>query len=199
MSAPLRVLADPESAGAILPPVRREILALLREPDSAAGVARTLGQPRQRINYHVRELERAGLVREVGTRPRGNRMERLVQATASHYLIAPDAVGSLAADPTAVADRFSSTYLLAVAARTVQEVADLRQAADAAGKQLPTLTLQAEVRFGSPAAQHAFASELANCVAELVRRHHDESAPRGRTFNVVIGGYPSPRPATTTK
>lgn len=198
MAVPLRVLHDPDSAAAILPPVRREILALLREPGSASGVARALGQPRQRVNYHVRELERAGLVREVEAppaagRPRGGRAERLVQATASHYLIAPDALGRLSADPAAVADRFSSTYLIAVAARVVQDVAGLRDAADAAGKQLPTLTLQAEVRFASPAAQHAFAEELAACVADLVRRHHDAAAPAGRTFNFVVGGYPSPR------
>ena len=191
MTAPLSVVDRPDAAAAILDPVRRKILALLREPGSASSVARALAQPRQRVNYHVRELERAGLVREVGSRPRGSRAERLVQATASHYLIAPDAVGSLAADPAAVPDRFSSTYLVAVAARVIQDVAELRGAADAAGKRLPTLTLQTEVRFAGQSAQQAFGEELAGALAKLIRKYHDADAPGGRSFNFIVGGYPT--------
>jgi DNA-binding transcriptional ArsR family regulator len=191
VTAPLRVVDEPDAAAAILDPVRRQILALLREPGSASSVARALAQPRQRVNYHVRELERAGLVREVGPRSRGSRAERLVQATASHYLIAPGAVGALAADPAAIADRFSSTYLVAVAARAIQDLADLRVSADAAGKRLPTLTLETEVRFASQATQHAFGEELAAGLAKLIRKYHDADAAGGRSFNFIVGGYPT--------
>jgi DNA-binding transcriptional ArsR family regulator len=49
-------------------PVRLAVLEVLREPDSAARVARRLGQPREAVNYHVEELGRAGLVRPAGER-----------------------------------------------------------------------------------------------------------------------------------
>ena len=42
--------------------MRLRILASLRKPSSAAAVARELGRPRRRVNYHVKELERAGLI-----------------------------------------------------------------------------------------------------------------------------------------
>ena len=73
-----------------------QILKLLREPRSAASVARELELPRQRVTYHVRALEKSGLLRNVGERRRGNFVEQLVQATARYYLIAPQALGDLA-------------------------------------------------------------------------------------------------------
>ena len=57
----LLVLSDPVRARTLLDPERRRLVeALAREPDSASGLARRLGEKRQRLNYHLRLLERAG-------------------------------------------------------------------------------------------------------------------------------------------
>ena len=189
----LAVVTHPAQAASLLQPLRRTLLERLREPDSAAGVAHSLGLPRQRVNYHVRQLEEEGLLQEVGERRKGNVVERLVQATARHYLVSP----ALAGDPSGAdvgADRFSSTYLTAVSARAVAELAGLREAAATAGKKLPTLTLQAEVRFARPTDQQAFAEEMAEAFARIVARHNAEGAPGGRTFRIFLGGYPAPPP-----
>ena len=71
-------------------------------------------------------------------------------------------------------------------------VVDLRERAARAGKQLPTLTIQADVRFPDAAAQNAFAEELATCLARLVRQHHDPGAKSGRTFRFAVLGHPAP-------
>lgn len=189
--APLDLIEGVQRARAVLRAPRLEILERLREPDSAAGVARALGLPRQRVTYHVRELEKQGLLRVVGERRRGNFVERLVQATARHYLIAPQALGALGVRPDAIRDRFSSAYLIAVSAQTIREVSELRERARAAGKRLPTLTLETEVRFATAADQHAFAEALTNFVAELAARYHDADAENGRTFRFTIGGHPA--------
>ena len=60
--AAVRVVEAPEQASALLEPARLRILSVLRDPDSSAGVARTLGLPRQRVGHHVRALEAAGLL-----------------------------------------------------------------------------------------------------------------------------------------
>jgi hypothetical protein len=73
----------------------------------------------------------------------------------------------------------------------IREVGVLRSRASSAGKRLATLTLQTSVRFSSPDKQHAFAQELAQSVAELVARYHDEHAPTGRRFRVIAGAYPA--------
>lgn len=190
---PIHVVHAGTRASALLDPLRRRILQELREPDSAAGLARRLGQPRQKLNYHLRQLEADGLVREVGERRRGNFVERLVQAVARSYVISPVTVGDLAADPTRIADRASSAYLVAVAARAIREVAMLREDATRVGKQLPTLTLDTEVRFADAKAQRAFAEELSVAVAHLVAKYHNESAPRGRRFRVLAAAHPKPK------
>lgn len=197
LAPPLRdigIIDRPEPAAALLQrPVRLRILERLREPDSATGVARTLGLPRQRINYHVRELEKEGLLREVGERKRGNCVERLVQATARRYLIAPQTLGELGADAGEVEDRFSTAYLLGAAARTIRDVGLLREAADRAGKRLPTLTAETEIRFRSPADQQAFAEEATIFLQEMAARFHDAEAPDGRAFRLTFTGHPTPR------
>src|ERR687897_3489675 len=96
---PLEVVRRPEPAAALLDRTRQKLLAHLAEPDSASGLARRLRLPRQRINYHLRVLESAGLVELVEERRKGNCLERVVRATARSFVISPEALGGLG--PTA--------------------------------------------------------------------------------------------------
>ncbi|MCZ6917247.1 MAG: helix-turn-helix domain-containing protein [Gemmatimonadetes bacterium] len=191
-TTPFHLIEDAEGAASVFNPLRRKILSELDEPDSAAGLARRFGMPRQQINYHLRQLEREGLVEAVGERKKRNCTERLVRAVARSYLISPAALGRLAIDPARVRDQASSAYLVAVAAQVIREVAALRDRADHTDKKLPTLTMQADVRFSSPDAQRAFAEELSQQVARLVAKYHDDETPDGRTFRVLVGAYPAP-------
>jgi DNA-binding transcriptional ArsR family regulator len=187
----LDVVASAGRAAALLDPLRLKLLEGLREPDSAAGLARRLRLPRQRVNYHLRELEKQRLVELVGRRRRGNCTARLLRATAQAYVISPAALGGVAVDPAAVQDRFSAAYLLAVAARALRDVGELDARAQKTGRRLATLTLEAEVRFASADARAGFANELAGAVARLASKYHDEKAPGGRPFRFVIAGHPA--------
>jgi len=190
-AASVHIIADSDRAAAALHPLRLRILGELGDAESAAGLARRLGIPRQLVNYHLRQLERDGLVETVGERKKRNCTERLVKAVARSYLISPAAFGSLAAHPDHVADRASSAYLVAVAARLISEVAEQRSAAERAGKRLATMTVETEVRFATPAAQSAFADELAQAMAAVVAKYHDDVTPGGRRYRFIIGGYPT--------
>jgi DNA-binding transcriptional ArsR family regulator len=178
-------------AAALLNPLRLQILERLREPDSASGLSRLMKLPRQKLNYHLRELEKHGLVEPVEERKRGNCVERIVRATARYYFISPEALGNLATDPAQVQDRFSSTYLVAVAARAIHDLAILRTRAEKAGKKLATFTLETNVCFASAADQHGFAEELANAVAKLVGKYHHDQTLGGRQYKFFIGSYPA--------
>lgn len=200
-SPALNLIREHEEAAALLEPTRLKLLGALAEPDSASGLARRLGLPRQRVNYHLRELEKVGLVRLVEERKKGNCTERVVAAVARSYLISPEVLGPLGADPDRVEDRFSSAYLVALAARAIRELAVLRERADRAGRKVATLSLHTEVRFASAEDRNAFAEDLANAVAELVREYHtpggDES---GRLYRFLLGGYPAiTKPEETSK
>lgn len=67
----------------------------------------------------------------------------------------------------------------------------LRQQADAEDKRVATLTLETEVCFADPRSQAAFAEELAEALAGLVRKHHDADSPTGRRYRFMVGGYPA--------
>lgn len=178
----------------MLQPIRQRLLETFREPRSAAEAARILEQPRQRIGYHVRALEGAGLLEKVGERRSGNFVEKLLQSSARTYVIAPGALGMVGADRDAVRDRFSSDYLLAAAAGILRDVGELRTRADGEDKQLATLAIETEVAFATPEDQAAFAEELAETMADLAARYHTDG--EGRRFRFTLAGHPAvDRPA----
>lgn len=190
-SAAIQVLQQPDQGAALLHPIRLRLVGRLAEPNSASGLSREMGLPRQKINYHLRELEKSGLVRFVRQQRKGNCLERIVQATAKSYLISPEVLGSLASDPSRIPDRFSSGYMVAVAARTIRELAILQQRAEKARQPLPTFNLQADIRFASAEDRNGFAEELTQEVARLTAKYHNEAAASGRLYRFFLGGYPA--------
>ena len=188
----LDVIDEPATAIVALDDTRARILAALAEPGSATSVAAELGLPRQQVNYHLRTLEQHGLVELVEERPRRGLTERVVRATARGYVVAPPALGRDAARPEGV-DRMSSRYLIALAARLVQEVAALTRRAEEAGRSLPTLAIDTDLRFANAADRAAFTRELTEAVTGLAARYHDETAPGGRWNRLVVAAHPRPR------
>ena len=185
------VIETPAAAEASLDPVRSRLLAELAEPGSASSLAAKIGLPRQQVNYHLRTLERHGLVELVAERRKGNMTERLMRATAASYVISPAALAALQPDPERAPDRLSAFWLLSLAARLVRDVGSLLVGARAAGKRVATFALDGEVRFASAADRSAFAEELSHTVAALVAKYHDESASGGRPHRVVVAIHPS--------
>jgi DNA-binding transcriptional ArsR family regulator len=191
MNTAVYVIDEGGVAIAALHPLRLEILSELGEPDSAAGLARRIGIPRQQVNYHIRHLEEKGLVKLVGERRVRNCIERLVQAVGHSYVISPAALGELAADSERIEDETSPAYLMAVLSGVIQDVAGLQQGPGPQDKDVGTLALQADIRFRSLQAQKEFAAELAEEMARLVSKYHVPRASRGRLFRVLASAYPA--------
>lgn len=194
----LQVIEDPTIAEVSLDPIRTRLLAELVEPRSATAVAATLGLPRQLVNYHLRTLERHGLVELVEERRKGNVIERVLRATALSYVISPAALNGVQPDPSRSPDRLSARWLIALAARLVREVGQLLAGATKARKRLATFGMDGEVRFASAADRAAFAEELAAAVTKLIARYHDGRAPGGREHRVIVAVHPTPRAETLT-
>jgi DNA-binding transcriptional ArsR family regulator len=174
------VIEDPAAAESSLDPVRARLLAALAEPGSATTLAAVVGLSRQKINYHLRALERHSLIELIEERRKGNCTERVLRATARSYVISPSALAVVKPDPGRSPDQLSARWLLAVAARLVRDVGVLLTGATRARKPLATFALDGEVRFATAADRAAFAEELANAVTALVGKYHDETAEHGR-------------------
>lgn len=187
----MAVVRDTARAAHLVDPMRVGLLEKLGEPGSASSLARDLGVPRQRINYHLRELEKAGLVELVEERRKGNCVERVVKATARSYLISPEILGALGRTSEEQQDRFSASYLMAAAGRLLHDLSETAARAEASRKRVATLTLEADVRFATADARAAFAEELSSAIAQLVAKYHDDATPGGRTTHLMVGAYPA--------
>jgi biotin operon repressor len=188
----LQIVRDAAKAAVFLQPARLKILQeLSTAPNSGSALARQLDMPRQLVNYHLRELEKEGFIDFVAERRRGNCMERIVRASAASYLVSPEALGLLGTTPEQQRDRFSISYLIGAAARIIRDLATLSIRAAKANKRLATLTLETDVRFRNAEDRNAFSEELANTLAKLTAKYHDESAAGGRTFRFILAGFPA--------
>src|SRR5579862_5784543 len=114
------VIEDAAAAEVSLDPIRARMLAELAEPHTATTLAARLGLARQKVNYHVKTLEKHGLVELVEERRKGNMTERVVRASAAAYVISPAALAAVAPDPARSPDRLSARWLLALAGRLVR-------------------------------------------------------------------------------
>lgn len=192
MTVDVEVIEEVGRAQALLNQTRIELLENLAEPASAAAIARRLGVPRQRINYHLRELESHRLIELVKEKRKGNVTERIYRRAGHSYAISTAALGSLGSKPADIQDRFSCAYQIALASQVIRELAVMQADAAAVKKKLPTFALEVDVWFASAVKRNAFAEELAASVADLARKYHDEKAPQGREFRFYLGAYPRP-------
>lgn len=181
----LALLDRPDQVLVALEPLRRELLARLAEPASATELAVALGLGRQKVAYHLKALEEAGLVELVEERQRRGCTERVLRATAATFVVDPAVVSP---DPVEAQDRHAAEHLVGVAADTVRDVTRMQAAAAARGERLLTFTIEAEVSFGQPADLEAFTDALAEAVKATADRFHTGG---GRRYRVVMGGHPA--------
>ncbi|MFG1624851.1 helix-turn-helix domain-containing protein [Kribbella sp. NPDC049227] len=183
----LGYVEEPEKLRVALSPIRRRLLELLREPSSATQLAAALELPRQRVNYHLRELEKAGLIELVEERQRRGFTERILRAKAATLVVDPAVMGHAFSE---IQDQYAAEHLVDVAAGTVRDVARMQSAADADGKRLLTFTLEAEVRFAEPGDVHRFTDALTEAVRRTIEQFDTEN---GRPYRLIAGGHPAAR------
>ena len=201
MSSTLRWIDDAKTVGALANPIRRQILQRLTTPGSAASIARELGLPRQRVGYHMRELEKHGFVEKLREERKRGCIERVMRRTADSVVLAPDSMSDDKLHPKAVKDRFSSLYLIAMASQMLREVTEAQTGASDEEKLLPTFSLQVDVRLATQQDKNAFAEELGREIGRLAVKYHQPQTRPGRNFRVVVGSYlaPQTRPAARTE
>jgi len=185
-------------AAALLHPLRLRILDALREPDSAAGVARRFRLPRQKVNYHMRELARNHFLERAGQRRRRNMIERRYRTMAQGYILSPELLGRLGLSLPQAEDAFSAAYLLGVLALAQSELGRASREAAEQSKRLTTLSVSSELRFESAEQRAKFAVELRRAVVDAIGRYaspytlEDGSPGHGRPYRLVLGCYPIP-------
>lgn len=193
LPARLDYIGEPDRVRLALSPIRRRLLERLREPASATQLATELGLSRQRINYHLRELEQAGMLELVEERPRRGFTERILAASADAFVVDPSVLGAVAA--VEAQDRYAAEHLIGAASDVVRDVVRMQSAARREGTRLLTFTIEADVRFAAPADVERFCNHVAELVAEAAETHGTPTD--GRPYRLVLGGHPAPASPTT--
>ena len=177
-------------------PLRREIVALAREPISATDLARRLGHTRQRINYYLRQLARKGFLRRAGRRRRRNMFEQLYACSARGLALSPELLGDAAADWRRVPNTASDGYLLALSGEMQSDVARGSREAEKQGGEFSTFSFKSQFRFETSQERDAFARAAREAVAGVIARHAspyllpDRGDAPGKPFRLVLCFYP---------
>ena len=203
MLADVDWVADGTRALELLRPLRLEILRLAREPMSASELGEHLALPRQRVNYHVRQLARSGFLRRAGRRRKRNMFEQRYAASARGILLSQELLGAVAADWREIPDAASAGYLLALSGEMQSDVARASREAEKGARRISTLSFKSQFRFETPEQLGAFSRAMRRAVTEVIARHTsayrrpDGADAPGTPYRLVLGSYPyTPKPAT---
>ncbi len=180
-------IQTPEALQALSNPTRVAMLEALHEPRSAAAVGRELGQTRQRMNYHLKALEQAGLVQRIGTRQNGNFVETLFRATARAFVVSPQVAWSGPRRLEALRSQHALGTLVGIGEQLQRDAAVLLDRAAYESEQIASAAVSAEVSFDSDAERSAFMREYLEATKDLLDRY---GAKGGKPYRVVLAIHP---------
>jgi DNA-binding transcriptional ArsR family regulator len=196
----IEYLAELDRVSVLLHPLRLQIMELAIEETSGTEAARSLGLPRQMVNYHVSALEKAGFLIRIGDVRRRNMVERRLRTSARAYLISPDILGTLSSARRRIPDTASITALLSLTARVQSDLgATLSANSSALGPS--ALSFSSKLSFADDDARREFIRALGESVVSVVRQFSSPLTTTGMSqqYGLVLGLYPLPHPSQSTE
>ncbi len=187
------LISDFETLKVVADPLRAQIFELLvQETLTVAQVAEKLGQAASKLYYHIGLMEKAGLIKVVGTRQVRNMVEKDYRATADTVEVDPRLLNfsttegqeSLQAMLAATLDSTRDDILRSVQARIV----DLERGATPHGRRM---MLTRETSRLNPAQAEAFQERLAALVKEFATADGEADDANRHGYALTIALYPS--------
>lgn len=182
-------ISEPRAVEALAHPIRRRVLSELRAPNTAASVARAIGLPRQKVNYHLKELARAKLVRSAGQRLNGHLIEKLYEAVAGTFVVSPRLAWDDEKRDKALRDQISLERLVGLGEQLQQDANGLLDRAAYDDEEIPSASVEAEIRFSSEEDRAGFMEAYLKALGPLLEKY---GAREGRAFRVALAVYPNP-------
>jgi DNA-binding transcriptional ArsR family regulator len=190
----LKLIHGVEEAGALLQPLRLQVLVQLDAPRSCAEIAEALRESPQKIHYHVKVLERAGLVEKVAERRVRALAEALYRATARSFWLSPKLVDRIGG-PRRARDAASLEHLLGLAEELPLHLSVLAQHV-AEGHEIPSLGLTADVDLADRSRRAAFLRDVEESIRAIATRYaRNGSTPSGGAregYRLLLACYPHP-------
>lgn len=191
-------IEDVDQAAALLKPQRIEMLRLMDRPRTCLDLSKIFGETPQKINYHIKALQSAGLVEQVSERRVRGTVEASYQARARSYWLASDLIGQIGGDSIAQ-DQASLRNLLSL---TDEMRGDIGHLAQQIGKEIPSLGLSLHIELNDEARRAEFMADVqqmarllahkygAPSAGEAEDQHPDDAQRRKSQFRLVLACYP---------
>lgn len=183
---------DVTQAMTLLKPIRLEILQRLDEPRTCTELAEYFDETPQKVYYHVKALESAGMVEKVEERRVRGVVEGHYQASARSYWLAPKLVGQIGGEKIAQ-DQLSLRVLLELAEEVHEDIGRLGSES-AIGRDVPSLSLSAHIHLPDASRRAEFLQELQETFQQLARKYGlPEDSPLitdEQGFRLVLMCYP---------
>jgi DNA-binding transcriptional ArsR family regulator len=185
-----------DQAAALLKPQRIEMLRLMDHPRTCLELSKVFGQTPQKIYYHIKALQNAGLVEQVGERRVRGTVEGSYQALARSYWLASDLVGQVGGADIAQ-DQVSLRNLLSLTEEMRDDIGHLAQQV---GREIPSLGLSLHVELGDESRRADFMADVHLMAQVLARKYgatsgdggddEDDEHPQKPLFRLVLACYP---------
>lgn len=189
------IVESAEQATVLLHPLRAEILSVLSEPLSAAEVGRKMNETPQRVNYHLKALEKVGLVHQVGKRQVRNLVEVLYQAIAKSFILS-EYLGLGEETIKKLKDQSSLSNIVTLAETMKKDAIALLDYADQ-HQDIPSASIQSVVSLPSESIRKQFLEEYVTFVKSLINKYNKKQED-GEDFKVTLAVYPDMREGGTT-
>jgi DNA-binding transcriptional ArsR family regulator len=185
-------IEDLEQAIALLKPIRIELLKRMDEARTCPELAEAFGETAQGIYYHVKALEKAGLVQKVEERRVRGAVEGYYRAAARSYWLAPQLVGKIGGE-SMTRDQVSLRVLLNLAEEVQADIGRLAHRSEA-GSSVPSLSLSAHIHLPNGARRAEFLVEVQSVFEHLARKYgmpeEDVTITDEAGFRLVLVCYP---------
>ena len=188
-------IEDVDQATALLKPQRIEMLKLMDHPCTCLELGKIFGETPQKINYHIKALQNAGLVEQVGERRVRGTVEGSYQARARSYWLASDLVGQIGGAAIAQ-DQASLRHLLSL---TEEMRGDIGHLAQQVGKEISSLGLSLHVELDDESRRAEFMADVKHMAQILAHKYGatgrddgdgEDAQPPKPLFRLVLACYP---------
>jgi DNA-binding transcriptional ArsR family regulator len=191
-------IEDVDQAAALLKPQRIEMLKLMDHPRTCLELGKIFGETPQKINYHIKALQNAGLVEQVGERRVRGTVEGSYQARARSYWLASDLVGQIGGAAIAL-DQASLRHLLSL---TEEMRGDIGHLAQQVGREIPSLGLSLHVELDDESRRADFMADVQKMAQILAHKYgatagddgdgdgDGDAQPSRPRFRLVLACYP---------
>jgi hypothetical protein len=182
-----------DQAATLLQPFRIDLLQQMVEPRTCPELGAHFDMTAQKIYYHIKALEKAGLVERVSENRVRGVVEGVYQAKARSYWLAPKLVGLIGGtQPTQ--DQTSLRFLLSLAEEMYEDIGHLGQKSEV-GQDVPSLGLSAQIYLPDSGRRADFLNDVQTVFQSLARKYGIPADDMGddlvgKAFRLILACYP---------